>query len=128
MPEAAGDDFQRHAPRPPQARKVRLVRLATRVTPYRIPWVRRRVFALWRRRRRTRRLQAERRGDFSLSRPALYGMADRLDHYLDADAGFFVEAGANDGYDQSNTYHLERQRGWSGLLVEAVPELARLAA
>jgi FkbM family methyltransferase len=35
----------------------------------------------------------------------------------------FVEAGSHDGYTQSNTYHLERSRGWSGVLVEAVPEL-----
>jgi FkbM family methyltransferase len=35
----------------------------------------------------------------------------------------FVEAGAHDGYTQSNTYYLERFLGWRGLLVEAVPEL-----
>jgi FkbM family methyltransferase len=120
-------DFSTHAPTPPARWKVRLVRLAARVTPYRIPWVRRRVLAAWRKRKRARRLAAEARADFSLSRPALYGMADRLDRYL-GDDGFFVEAGANDGFDQSNTYHLERQRGWRGLLVEAVPELSRLAA
>jgi hypothetical protein len=39
----------------------------------------------------------------------------------------FVEAGAHDGYTQSNTYFLERRRGWSGVLVEAVPELAERA-
>lgn len=38
--------------------------------------------------------------------------------------GFFVEAGANDGIWQSNTYILER-RGWAGLLVEPIPELHR---
>lgn len=41
--------------------------------------------------------------------------------------GFFVEAGANDGYAQSNTYSLERVHGWDGILVEPVPELAREA-
>jgi FkbM family methyltransferase len=39
--------------------------------------------------------------------------------------GFFVEAGANDGVTQSNTALLARYRGWRGLLVEPVPELAR---
>jgi FkbM family methyltransferase len=41
-----------------------------------------------------------------------------LDALLDQDGGFFVEAGANDGYTQSNTYWLERFRGWRGILVE----------
>jgi FkbM family methyltransferase len=35
----------------------------------------------------------------------------------------FVEAGANDGYTLSNTYALER-KGWTGLLIEAIPDLA----
>jgi FkbM family methyltransferase len=122
---AEDQDFAAHAPPPPARWKVRLVRLVARATP---AAVRRRALAVRHRRKRARRHAAERRGDFSLSRPALYGMADRLDRYLDAGPGFFVEAGANDGYDQSNTYHLERQHGWTGLLVEAVPELCALAA
>lgn len=40
----------------------------------------------------------------------------------------FVEAGAHDGYTQSNTYWLERHRGWSGVLIEAVPSLAAKCA
>jgi FkbM family methyltransferase len=36
----------------------------------------------------------------------------------------FVEAGAYDGYFESNTYWFERFRGWSGVLVEPVPRLA----
>jgi FkbM family methyltransferase len=121
----ADRDFDAVAPVPPARWKVRLVRLVARAVPAPL---RRRALAAWHARKRARRLAAERRGDFSLSRPALYGMADRLDRYLDRDAGFFVEAGANDGFDQSNTYHLERERGWSGLLVEAVPALCALAA
>lgn len=37
--------------------------------------------------------------------------------------GYFVESGANDGVWQSNTYFLEQHRGWSGLLIEPIPEL-----
>ena len=42
----------------------------------------------------------------------------------DSRHGFFVEAGANDGIRQSNTYYLSRRRAWRGLLVEPVPSLA----
>jgi FkbM family methyltransferase len=38
--------------------------------------------------------------------------------------GFFVEAGAADGIAQSNTFWLERCRGWRGILVEALPDAA----
>jgi FkbM family methyltransferase len=41
------------------------------------------------------------------------------------DSGVFVEAGAHDGLTQSNTAMLELSRGWRGLLVEPIPELAR---
>ena len=40
--------------------------------------------------------------------------------------GTFIEAGANDGLSQSNTWHLERRKGWRGLLVEPIPEIAAL--
>ena len=41
--------------------------------------------------------------------------------------GFFVECGALNGHFLSNTFFLERQRGWSGLLVEPDPrEYAQL--
>jgi FkbM family methyltransferase len=36
----------------------------------------------------------------------------------------FVEAGGHDGYTQSNTYYLERFRGWRGVLVEPMAEMA----
>jgi FkbM family methyltransferase len=44
-----------------------------------------------------------------------------LDGQLD---GFFIEAGAFDGYRYSVTYALECV-GWSGLLIEAIPERAQ---
>tara|TARA_Y200000002_G_C22532447_1_gene600312 strand:+ start:20 stop:712 length:693 start_codon:yes stop_codon:yes gene_type:complete len=37
----------------------------------------------------------------------------------------YIEAGANDGLSQSNTYHLE-QRGWRGILVEPCTEIYNL--
>ena len=56
-------------------------------------------------------------------RPALNDIDRKLEHHLGPGPGFFIEAGANDGYQQSNTYYLETSRGWRGLLVEGIPEL-----
>lgn len=56
-----------------------------------------------------------------------YGLNDldkKLEPYIDFDEGIFVEAGANDGQTQSNTAYFARHRGWRGLLVEPIPELA----
>lgn len=74
------------------------------------PWYRCRLFELF--------------GSERYSRPALFGMDRRLAELMPWQAGTFVEAGAHDGYTQSNTYYLERFRNWSGLLVEPVPALA----
>ena len=57
-------------------------------------------------------------------KPSLNDLDDKLSKYLNFEGGFFIEAGANDGFTQSNTYFLEKSRGWSGVLVEAVPLLA----
>lgn len=75
-------------------------------------------------RKRVHRIAAEVRGDDRLSCPALHEIDRQLNAIINCDGGFFVEAGANDGYTQSNTYWLERFRGWGGLLVEPMPELA----
>ena len=48
----------------------------------------------------------------------------KLKPFLGSEKGFFVEAGANDGVDQSNTLYYEKFYGWTGLLVEPIPELA----
>ena len=37
--------------------------------------------------------------------------------------GYFVDVGAHDGYKYSNTYYLEKTLGWSGVCVEAHPEI-----
>lgn len=37
-------------------------------------------------------------------------------------SGFFLEIGANDGFNLSNTVYLEEHFGWKGILVEANPQ------
>jgi FkbM family methyltransferase len=74
--------------------------------------------------RRATRQAFERAGSQRLSAPALYGMDRKLDVIIDRDGGYYVEAGGNDGYAQSNTYLLERFRGWTGMLVEPMSALA----
>lgn len=73
---------------------------------------------------RWRRLACELVGNRRYSRPALDQLDRKLEKHLDFDGGFFVEAGAHDGFSQSNTYYLERWRGWRGVLIEGIPELA----
>ena len=80
-----------------------------------------------RRARRTRRISGtrqlfERLGSARYSRPALFELDRKLERYVPDRGGYFVEAGAYDGFLQSNTYFFERIKGWSGLLVEPVPE------
>lgn len=83
-----------------------------------------RVYAWRLDRRRSLRTAAERAGSDRRSRPAQHGMDRQLDEIINRDGGYFIEAGANDGFRQSNTYWLERFRGWGGLLVEPMAELA----
>jgi len=54
----------------------------------------------------------------------LHDIDRKLERFLNFDNGFFIEAGANDGFEQSNTYYFEALRGWSGLLIEPIPALA----
>jgi len=105
------------------------VRAAVARTLLRLPDpAREHIWRMWWDLDRVRRRRLEARGDYSMSAPALDSMDEKLAQHLDvASPGFFVEAGANDGYHQSNTYRLERVFGWRGLLIEPVPSLFRTA-
>lgn len=70
--------------------------------------------------KRLRRQFYEAVGNDRFSRPARDDLDAKLAQYLPAQ-GFFVEAGALDGYTGSNTYYLEKFKGWRGLLVEPSP-------
>lgn len=74
---------------------------------------------------KTRRTICEYIGIARYSRPALNDIDRKLEKYLDFEEGFFVEAGANDGFNQSNTYYLEKIKKWSGILIEPIPDLYR---
>jgi FkbM family methyltransferase len=70
-----------------------------------------------------RRRTYERFGSDRYSRPALHAMDAKLAALMPRRGGFFVEAGAYDGFIQSNTYWFARFRGWRGVLVEPIPHL-----
>lgn len=44
----------------------------------------------------------------------------KIETFVNFDNGFFVELGANDGINQSNTYYFEKYRGWIGVLIEPI--------
>jgi FkbM family methyltransferase len=97
-----------------------------RIPPFTNPGVRKAVIDRKAQLGRSKRRLAERLGSERWAHPALYEMDRKLEARLPHEGGFFVEAGANDGYLQSNTYYFERFKGWTGVLVEPVPELYRL--
>lgn len=72
---------------------------------------------------RMRQTAYETMGNPKYSRPALYDLDAKLGKYLNFKNGFFIEAGANDGFTQSNTYYLEKFLGWRGIMVEGIPQL-----
>lgn len=77
--------------------------------------------------KRKLRHAVERVGIERYSRPAYDDLERKLAAYLPERNGIFVEVGAYDGYSGSNTYWFERLRGWSGVLIEPLPELAETA-
>ena len=52
----------------------------------------------------------------------LNGLDLKIIEKIGSAPGYFIEAGANDGVNQSNTKLLEERYGWTGLLIEPVPE------
>src|SRR6266516_1818539 len=88
-------------------------------------WIMRARRWWWARRYRlegSRRALFERFGSARYSRVAIHGLDRMLERHLPRRPGTFVEAGAYDGVFQSNTYYLERFWGWSGVLIEPLPE------
>jgi FkbM family methyltransferase len=57
------------------------------------------------------------------SKPSILNMHEKILKYLSYSDGFFIEVGANNGFNQSNTYYLEKFRSWKGILIEGIPEL-----
>jgi len=52
---------------------------------------------------------------------ALNNLDKSLETFIDFNNGYFVELGANDGVNQSNTLYFEHFRGWRGVLIEPYP-------
>lgn len=57
------------------------------------------------------------------SRPAIEQMDLKLLAYLPHKQGFYIEVGANNGYQYSNTYYFSKLRQWTGILIEPIPEI-----
>lgn len=47
------------------------------------------------------------------------------EYFRDFQDGFFIETGSCDGIFQSNTYYLETELNWTGLLIEPNPDYVR---
>ena len=58
-------------------------------------------------------------GVFMVTTPARHNLDYKLSKYLPKE-GVFIEAGAADGFTESNTYFLEKFNNWTGILVEPV--------
>ncbi len=41
--------------------------------------------------------------------------------YINYKNGFYIDCGANDGVNQSNTWYYEKNLGWNGILIEPIP-------
>ena len=49
---------------------------------------------------------------------ALNGLDKKIEKYLNYKNGYYIEMGANDGINQSNTRFLEKKYNWRGILIE----------
>ena len=50
----------------------------------------------------------------------LNNLDSKLEKYLNYNNGFFIELGANDGIEQSNTFFFEKNKNWKGILIEPI--------
>ena len=48
------------------------------------------------------------------------GLDKQMLEYVNYKNGFYIECGANDGVNQSNTWYFERTLQWNGLLIEPI--------
>ena len=53
---------------------------------------------------------------------ALNQLDKKILNYINFSYGFFIECGANDGVNQSNTWYLEKYLNWKGILIEPLKE------
>lgn len=63
-------------------------------------------------------VESERQRFFSLN-----ALDEKLRRHINHQGGFYVELGANDGLNQSNTKHFEQELGWQGVLIEPIPHM-----
>ena len=49
---------------------------------------------------------------------ALNNIDKKMKKYLNYENGYFIELGANDGINQSNTFFFEKKKNWKGVLIE----------
>ena len=54
---------------------------------------------------------------------AIDNLDKKLKQFLYYKNGFYIECGANDGVNQSNTWFFEKKLKWRGILIEPVPDL-----
>ena len=48
------------------------------------------------------------------------GLDKKMLKYINYSNGFYIECGANDGVNQSNTWYFEKKLNWRGLLIEPI--------
>ena len=53
---------------------------------------------------------------------ALNQLDKKMLNYINFSKGFFIECGANDGVNQSNTWYFEKSLNWRGILIEPLKD------
>ncbi len=53
---------------------------------------------------------------------ALNQLDKKMLNYINFSDGYFIECGANDGINQSNTWYFEKYLNWNGLLIEPLED------